>query len=86
MGFPHMIILRERLRTVHCYEVTNQYIPNVFATYIIITTLCKTIKQFIRRGLVSRWKCRGVTEIFSLINVPSCHYLHEDFSLLSAVV
>ena len=28
MGFPHMIILHDKFKMVHCYEVTNQNIPN----------------------------------------------------------
>ena len=32
MGFPH-IILHDKFKTVHCYEVTNQNIPN-FICYV----------------------------------------------------
>ena len=33
MAFPQMIIWRDKFKTVHCYEVTNQNIPNFLVTY-----------------------------------------------------
>ena len=39
MGFPHMIIEHDEFKTVHCHEVTNQNIPNIFAMYILLLKL-----------------------------------------------
>ena len=83
MGFPHMIILHDKFKMVHCYEVTNQNIPNFFVTYIMglpnelrheKTCLChmRTSKAQISlriRGLISAFIVRCLDSVIPRLTI-----------------
>ena len=58
IGFPHMIILHDKFKTVHCYEATNRNIPifllRIVAPYEGITRLHVRYKATMKRWRIQQ--------------------------------